>query len=462
MPFVGVNHHRSTVIFGCGIVSDETFSSYEWLLQTFLEAMNWRHRRSVIIDGDVAMRKAIRKVMPGTNHRLCSWHIEQNMVRHLRGPMLTEFRKFIYYPMEEYEFEIRWARFVEKHEITDKNVWISKMYKLRKKWSASYTKGKYFLGMLSNQRSESLNSRLHRHLDRKMSLVDLLEHYEHCLSCMCRNEGELDAKAANSVPFTRITADPLEKNVARIYTPEMFKKVRECIWKSSSWEIGDVIEEDGLFSYKVTLKEHGHRFIVQFVFDGSVVDGANCDCQKMKREDIPCAHIFAIWKHHRLDTIPRCLVITRWTMRAKAAFVSERNANTHVWSEPIERYRELRNMASTALFKASKNSEISRHVKDFLQSIVGGPIDADGETEPTTFGPLPAYFSGYSQFSREKILDPKKIFPKGAPCKERLKPFNEKYRKTNADGKRIRTCSECGKPNHDKRTCHFLKPPPVT
>ncbi|XP_014755939.2 protein FAR1-RELATED SEQUENCE 7-like [Brachypodium distachyon] len=100
--------------------------------------MNWRHPRSVITDGDVAMRKAIRKVMPGTNHRLCSWHIEQNMVRHLRGPMLTEFRKFIYYPMEEYEFEIRWARFVEKHEITDKNVWISKMYKLRKKCSKEW------------------------------------------------------------------------------------------------------------------------------------------------------------------------------------------------------------------------------------------------------------------------------------------------------------------------------------
>jgi zinc finger SWIM domain-containing protein 3 len=32
--------------------------------------------------------------------------------------------------------------------------------------------------MQSNQRSESLNSVLHNHLDRKMSLVDLMEHYE--------------------------------------------------------------------------------------------------------------------------------------------------------------------------------------------------------------------------------------------------------------------------------------------
>ena len=35
VPFIGVNHHRSTVVFGVGIVSDESVRSYEWLLHTF-------------------------------------------------------------------------------------------------------------------------------------------------------------------------------------------------------------------------------------------------------------------------------------------------------------------------------------------------------------------------------------------------------------------------------------------
>uniref|UniRef100_A0A0A8Y0R4 MULE transposase domain-containing protein n=1 Tax=Arundo donax TaxID=35708 RepID=A0A0A8Y0R4_ARUDO len=39
VPFVGVDQHRSTVLFGCGIVSDETVGSYVWLLEAFLEAM---------------------------------------------------------------------------------------------------------------------------------------------------------------------------------------------------------------------------------------------------------------------------------------------------------------------------------------------------------------------------------------------------------------------------------------
>jgi zinc finger SWIM domain-containing protein 3 len=55
VPFVGVNHHRSTVLFACGILSQETTESYVWLLRSFCEAMVRRHPVSVITDGDHAM-----------------------------------------------------------------------------------------------------------------------------------------------------------------------------------------------------------------------------------------------------------------------------------------------------------------------------------------------------------------------------------------------------------------------
>ncbi|XP_020181693.1 protein FAR1-RELATED SEQUENCE 5-like [Aegilops tauschii subsp. strangulata] len=32
IPFVGVNNHRCTTVFGCAIVSDETEATYVWLL----------------------------------------------------------------------------------------------------------------------------------------------------------------------------------------------------------------------------------------------------------------------------------------------------------------------------------------------------------------------------------------------------------------------------------------------
>ncbi|XP_073271500.1 protein FAR1-RELATED SEQUENCE 5-like [Primulina huaijiensis] len=38
-PFVGVNHHHQTIVFGCGFLSDEKTESFVWLLNKFLEAM---------------------------------------------------------------------------------------------------------------------------------------------------------------------------------------------------------------------------------------------------------------------------------------------------------------------------------------------------------------------------------------------------------------------------------------
>jgi transposase-like protein len=76
-----------------------------WLLQVFLEAMHQKHPILVITDGDHTMAKAIEVVLPNIDHRLCSWHIEQNMGQQLHGKILQDFRKLIYHPMDVEEFE---------------------------------------------------------------------------------------------------------------------------------------------------------------------------------------------------------------------------------------------------------------------------------------------------------------------------------------------------------------------
>jgi zinc finger SWIM domain-containing protein 3 len=287
VPFVGVNHHRSTTVFACAVVSDETTSSYIWLLQTFLLAMRQKHPRSLITDGDHAMARAIYVVMPNSFHRLCSWHIEQNMIRHLRKEKLKDFRQFIYMRMEVDEFERRWAEYMQKYGFSEKDTWLCRMYDLREKWSAAYTKGGYFLRMRSNQRSESLNSGLHNHLDRNMSMVDLLEHSQYYVSRKRRNEGELDAKASQSVPFTALEDHPLLKSAARIYTPAMFKMVKEHFVKSEGWQAGEMTREDAS-SFRFPVSSDWGNHDVTCVFRENSLQSVNCHCLKMEREEIPC------------------------------------------------------------------------------------------------------------------------------------------------------------------------------
>jgi len=68
VPFVGVNHHHCTVLFGCGIISHENTESYVWLLKTFTETNAQKHHVSVITDGDLACRE--QSVWCGRIHRI--------------------------------------------------------------------------------------------------------------------------------------------------------------------------------------------------------------------------------------------------------------------------------------------------------------------------------------------------------------------------------------------------------
>jgi zinc finger SWIM domain-containing protein 3 len=52
VPFVGLNNHRKTTVFGCAILSDETEHTYGWLLGTFLKAMCQQKLKSIITDAD--------------------------------------------------------------------------------------------------------------------------------------------------------------------------------------------------------------------------------------------------------------------------------------------------------------------------------------------------------------------------------------------------------------------------
>ena len=72
---VGYNHRGQTTLFGCGFLPNEKIESFEWLFNKWLEAMPCGPPRGIITNQDLAMTKAIRKVMPNTCHQYCLWHI---------------------------------------------------------------------------------------------------------------------------------------------------------------------------------------------------------------------------------------------------------------------------------------------------------------------------------------------------------------------------------------------------
>ncbi|KAL7198369.1 hypothetical protein ACSBR2_020799 [Camellia fascicularis] len=74
---------EKTVIFGASLLYDETTTSFEWLFETFLHAMSGKKPSSFFTDQDQAMIEAISEVMPKVFHRLCTFHLMQNALKHL-------------------------------------------------------------------------------------------------------------------------------------------------------------------------------------------------------------------------------------------------------------------------------------------------------------------------------------------------------------------------------------------
>jgi len=74
-PFVSVNHHRQSILLGCGLLSSEETSSFVWLFESWLRCMYNKAPEGIVTDQCKAMQNVIECVFPNTRHRWGLWHI---------------------------------------------------------------------------------------------------------------------------------------------------------------------------------------------------------------------------------------------------------------------------------------------------------------------------------------------------------------------------------------------------
>ncbi|KAF1883618.1 hypothetical protein Lal_00012532 [Lupinus albus] len=144
--FSGVNHHKQTTVFAVGIVSNEIEETYVWLLGNFLEAMNGKHPKCVITDGDLSMKNAIKRVFPTAHHRLCVWHICNNAGKNIKkNNFHKDFQKVMYADVEIDDFNMMWEELIAKHGLHN-NFWASQIFDCRNMWARSYIREKFYVG----------------------------------------------------------------------------------------------------------------------------------------------------------------------------------------------------------------------------------------------------------------------------------------------------------------------------
>ncbi|XP_074315108.1 protein FAR1-RELATED SEQUENCE 6-like [Silene latifolia] len=142
-PFVGVNHHGSTVVLASALISHEDAISFTWVFKRWLDCMG-RAPSVIITDQCRGIGKAVKDVFPNTPHRLCLWHMMRNGAKNLvANPRYNEIKAdltdVVYESKDIHDFEDAWELFVVKYGLREHS-WVKEVYAKREAWVPLYDK----------------------------------------------------------------------------------------------------------------------------------------------------------------------------------------------------------------------------------------------------------------------------------------------------------------------------------
>ncbi|XP_028113810.1 protein FAR1-RELATED SEQUENCE 5-like [Camellia sinensis] len=178
-PFVGVNHHGQSILFGCGLLCNENTETFVWLFKEWLNCMSATPLKAVITDQCRTMQNAIQIVFPQARHRWCLWHIVKKIPEKLRRYSQYEAIKFalqnaVYDSFTKDEFDEEWQMMIQKFSLHD-NEWLAILYGERHRWIPAYVKDIFWAGMSTTQRSKSMNAFFNGYVNSKTTLKQFVE-----------------------------------------------------------------------------------------------------------------------------------------------------------------------------------------------------------------------------------------------------------------------------------------------
>ncbi|XP_047337223.1 protein FAR1-RELATED SEQUENCE 5-like [Impatiens glandulifera] len=369
--FVGVNHHKQSIIFGVSLLYDETSMSFEWLFDTFSKAMREKKPITILTDQDASMAKALTLKWPETHHRLCIWHIYQNAAIHLSG-VFSQFKGFakdfascIYDFDEERDFITAWNQMLTQYSL-EENDWLRRMFQLREKWALVYGRHIFCADMTTTQRSESMNSIVKRYVTYKHKFLDFFNHFERLLEDRRYEELKAETRSKVSAPFLEFPIEIL-KQASSIYTPEIYKCFQTEWCKSHDTSVR-IIENDGtLTKYEINplRKSYNNHIVIVDLSCGKF----ECDCKKIDFTGILCSHILKIFTINNIVKIPNKFIRKRWTREAKVGYfeVNESTSDQTSLSTKVlqsMRYQELCGLYVQLVTKAAERNDTYKVAKD--------------------------------------------------------------------------------------------------
>ncbi|XP_028085338.1 protein FAR-RED IMPAIRED RESPONSE 1-like [Camellia sinensis] len=317
-PFVVVNHHGHSILFGCGLLSNENTNTFVWLFKEWLSWVSDAPPKAIIIDQCRAMQNAIEIIFPQARHRWCLWHIMKEIPEKLQGHSQYESIKValsntVYDSFTKDEFEEYWEAMIENFNLND-NEWLGILYHERHRWIPAYIKDIFWAGMSTTQRSESMNAFFDGYVNSNTTLKQFVEQYDNALRSKVENETKADFKSCNKL-YDCLMVYRLEKQFRAAYTNSKFKEVQLEMKRLVYCRANLIKEKGAICTYHVreaVVVGEGMKKVEFVVYFNSIECELQCMCRLFEFRGIMCAHSLCVLIDRSIYEVPNKYIVSRW------------------------------------------------------------------------------------------------------------------------------------------------------
>ncbi|XP_042396465.1 protein FAR-RED IMPAIRED RESPONSE 1-like [Zingiber officinale] len=437
-PFVGVNHHGESIFLGCGLISKEDSETFIWLFKSWLACMRGRAPRAIITDQCKAMEIAILEVFPDSHHRLCLWHIMKKLPAkfssHANYKLIKRnLKNIVYNSLTSTECDSNWKKFIKEFNL-EKNDWLNSLYEIHHKWMSVYVKDKFWAGMSTSQRSESMNTFFDDYVHSKTTLKQFVEQYDNALKSKIEKEDNSDFASFNSI-IPVISGNPIEKQFQSVYTNKIFKlfqnELRGLMFCNTSF----VKEEGSTLFFEVMETVYGKdgttpkeiSFWVQY---SELQCQMKCLCRLFEFRGIVCRHLMSVLVKRKVTTVPEHYILERWRKDIKRGYQGITNIydDSCQHAEERRRYNNLQPLLQEVGQLGSKNDErcfvligiLKEAKKRFMDTNIGDSLDGDHDSN---------IIHEESRNESKKFHSPLKVRSRGHPPMKRKQSKLEQIEK---------------------------------
>jgi len=320
-PFVGVNHHWQTTMYGCALLADESMSAFVWLFKSFLESMGNRHPQSIFTNLDQVVSKAVEDVFPNTCHRIAHWHIQKNAHSRLGALNVSKvfnkmFTKCIQGCDSETEFEETWAQMIHEFKLQD-NKWLKKLYKLKKKWCSALNKCTFDGGVEYEPQCDSMNNIFNSVADKSTSLSAIAVAVDKLSEDWREKELEEDTRCLQKPPACIIKHSDILNHAAKVYTHRIYKLFEtDFLDGCGATKFKELpCEDNNTHHFEMTMQGRGSR-VCTVRLNMSTME-ISCSCSKFETMGLLCSHALKALTIKNICKIPESYILKRWTKDAK-------------------------------------------------------------------------------------------------------------------------------------------------